>query len=101
MTIDVWGGMGLLPLWCLLVYWREKTIVSRDHLTAVGVFRTKEVGLSEVIDAHWRLRPSGGSIVFRTPTDKKTIDFGSFEWNRRAKLIRLLKNSLPESVHRD
>jgi hypothetical protein len=101
LTLGVWGFMTCLDLWLLLACWREQLLVQDDRMIRQGVFSTKELSWSEIVEARWRVIPAGGSVVLKTATDKMKVEFSNFEREQSLFLIRHLWKVLPSFAHRD
>src|SRR5947209_3142961 len=66
----IFGGVGFVALasgiWGLLFYWRHELVVRGDHLTIRGSARKREIALTKVTEACWRVL--GSKLVLRSPS---------------------------------
>ncbi len=74
------GLMMSIPLsmaWLVLISWRGSLTIRGDRVILRGVVGSKEVDLAGVVEARWRTRTTGGSLVLRGDPARVSIHFAS------------------------
>ena len=87
----IYGFFILLGGYLVVFQVRYRLSIGEDGLTQTGVFTNKELAFNEIRSVNWRTRPTGGSALLQTPSEKVTIHFGNFEFEQRSSIIQLLR----------
>lgn len=96
-----WLVMVGLSVWTLLAYKRYALTIRDHHLVEKGVFSSREIPFSEVVELQWRVTPQGGRIVLKTANRQVRLRLDGFEQAQRLALIRFLRNKLPLAIQQD
>jgi len=99
-SMCVWAFMAGLSLWVLLAYWRERLKITGGQVIHHGVIGKKEIDLADVTDVRWGIVKTG-RITLRTLTEKLKIDLDNFEATDRLRLIRFVRDRLPDTVQQE
>jgi hypothetical protein len=101
LLVGFWGFWVILSVMTLLAYYRESLTVEDGRIAQTGIFRKREMSISEVINVRWRIVPVGGAVVLRSASQKIKVTFDNFELEQRLWLIRFFRRSLSPSIQRD
>jgi hypothetical protein len=90
-------GAGRVVL-MLLAYLGESLAIKDATIIQTGIIRSRRLDFSEITDVHWRTRPTGGSVVLRSASQRIKVDLDNFGPKQGRRLIRLLRLSLSPSI---
>ena len=93
-----WSCFTLLGVWIIAAYFRERLNLTDTGIVQQGIFRSKNLEFSEILQVQWRTRPVGGSVVLRTHWTKIRIELENFARDEREELIRFLRDRLPLEI---
>jgi hypothetical protein len=93
-----WGFWVALSVVILLAYYRESLSIQDGRIVQGGIFRRREMKISEITAVQWRIVPVGGAVVLRCSSEKIKVTFDNFELKQRQCLIRLFRRSLSHSI---
>ncbi|QDT96824.1 hypothetical protein [Gimesia aquarii] len=89
-----------MMLWGTLICQFSSTTIQNETVLVKGVFSQKEINLSNVIQARWRLT-SHGALTLKTLIETGTINLMYLEKEERLWLIQYFQSHLPESVQQN
>lgn len=89
-----------MMLWGTLICQFSSTTVQNETVLLKGVFSQKEINLSNVIQARWRLT-SHGALTLKTLIETGTINLMNLEKEEKLWLIQYFQSHLPESVQQN
>jgi hypothetical protein len=75
----------------------RRLIIDGDSVTQVGIFRTKQINLAEVVQARWRL---GGAVILKTLAGTMKVDISGYRGGEARQLIKFFHLCLPAERQR-
>lgn len=88
----VYSGFTLLAAFMVAAYFRERLEFSPTTIVQRGIFRTRTLSLSEIVQIKWHIWPGQGSFVVRTASQKVTIYLDNFTTEECLEIVQFLRH---------
>jgi hypothetical protein len=88
---STWAG---LSVWAILIYYCRRLRLEEQAIVYHGVVQTKIIKFSEVTRLKWRLAPTPGRVVIRTPNSALTLSLDDFTVEDRLEIIAFVRQSV-------
>jgi hypothetical protein len=86
-----------LSAWMLAAYYRERLTMQGDRIVHEGVVGRKEIDITHVVEARWRI-PLPGGIVLRDASTRLSISFSNYEDDDVDRIVGHLQSTLPPQI---
>ncbi|WP_298864518.1 hypothetical protein [uncultured Gimesia sp.] len=96
----IWSPLVGIFIWSFLVCQYRSITIQKETVILQGVFSCKEIDLSRVLEARWKLIGSG-VLTLKTLTEKGSVHLLNFEREDRLWLIQYFRSHLPESIQQN
>jgi hypothetical protein len=90
--------MLLISVYLWAAYYVERFTISGTTLSIRSMLQNHQFDVSELESLIWRIRPVGGSIVFRVSGTKSRLDLYGYANDDRLRIIKALHDLVPISV---
>ena len=91
----VWGGMGLLAVYQIALYFRYSISINDDLITETTLANCRSIQPSEVEQAIWQNAVGGGCLVFVSGATWLKVCFDRFEGSQVNELIQWCRKNVP------
>jgi hypothetical protein len=97
----IWFGSSLLAMWLVLACLFERLFLNSHRIIQHGIFRFRELNVSDVTEVQFRTRPAGGSVIVHSQFKTIKIDLGNFSPDERLEIASFFRKSISEDIQID